>query len=100
MMKINSNSNIDGIYESAHIRKAPAETEKSSKLSPANRDRVEISRPGNANDELFAARSEVLKSVEKAADPSRLRRLQAYIENGTYHVDASKVANAILKRGS
>lgn len=60
-------------------------------------DRIEISEKAAKFSEIQAMKTQLLKEVEKAPNPEKLYRLKEQIENGTYQVSSSAIADAILK---
>lgn len=90
------------LYESQvgkGIKRSDDFIKKDPKLSSAvvRNDRIEISEKGAKFSEIQAMKSQLLKDIEKASNAEKLYRLQEQIENGTYHVSSSAIADAILK---
>jgi flagellar biosynthesis anti-sigma factor FlgM len=95
-MRINSKSNLEGIYET-NLKKNTTVSEKKEKLEKSlNKDKVEISKTAGNYDQLRPIKEKIVNEVEKGTDPNRLRELKAQIENGTYFVSSQDIASSIM----
>lgn len=96
MIRVDANSNIEGIHE-VNIKKNLTVPERDLKDGDKiNEDRVEISETASKYNELSAAKDKIVKEVEASTSPDKLRSLKAQIESGTYHVSSEDIAGAIL----
>ena len=98
-MRIDSKSNLEGIYET-NIKKNTEVTENGmNKENGISKDRVEISNEASKYDEISSMKEKVVNEVENGTSPEKLRELKAKIENGTYFIDSRDIAGAILNNG-
>ncbi len=95
-MRIDSKSNVDGIYE-ANLKKSSKVSENGmSKKDERNIDRVEISSAASSYDEISSIKNKIVDEVEKGTSPEKLRLLKDQIENGTYHISSKDIASALI----
>lgn len=99
-MRVDSKGSIEGIYEKTmkkDLSVSKKEIKNDKKQDLINQDRIDISENASSYDELSSVKDAVVKEVDKATSPDKLRQLKAAIENGTYHVSGEDIAGAILK---
>ncbi len=94
-MRVDSKSNIEGIYETNMKKNTVAGNSKQE--NKLNQDRVEISETASSYDEQNSIKDKIVKEVESPTNPNKLRELKAKIENGTYHVSSTDIAGAIVR---
>jgi anti-sigma28 factor (negative regulator of flagellin synthesis) len=93
-MRIDPENKIGGVYDASMRKTSQLQGNKENQTDGLKPDRVEISRM--AKDELYGLKNQIVRDVEKGTSPDRLRRLKLMIDNGSYRVDSSSLAEAIL----
>ncbi len=88
VQSVKGNETAPGKATAAEVRPESQET--------ANMDKVDFSESGAARAGLLRLSSSIAQEVESQAGAQRLAELQAQIEQGTYHVETGKIADAIL----
>ncbi len=67
------------------------------KRSSAKVDTVSISSAGSSQCEIGKITKSVMKEISRLDDPARIDAIQKAVEDGTYQISASAVADSILQ---
>lgn len=93
-MKINPAS-LEGIYDSAANNNVTSNSQNED-IQIENKDRVDFSEASLNHSQLDDIKADATNEAEKGTDPDKLRRLKAELQNGTYTINSSDIANAML----
>ena len=95
-MRIDANGKIDNIHPGGADRLPQSQEEGAGLEDALKPDRVELSQSAQGKDELTLMKEKIIDELDRGTPPDKLRRLKAEIENGTYQVSASDIAESIL----
>lgn len=97
-MRIESKNQIESVYSSL-IRKSSLQYKTPvGKENKLQQDRIEISSAAVNHDEVASLKQNIVNEVLKGASAEKMSKIKSEIENGTYYVDASEIAEAMLSK--
>lgn len=89
---------VTGLYEANVKKNLTNDGSNVKKGIQSSKDKVEISDTGSKYSEISSLKSKVVNEIGKGASAEKIHKLKTAVENGTYHVSGSDIADAMLNR--